>query len=252
MSNNGWIKIYRDLLDNPVVMKDADHLSVWVWLLLHATSKRRSVMFGGKQIYLKPGELTTGRRVIASELRISQSKVQRILKSFEIEQQIEQRTDRQCRLISILNWNEYQRSGQRNAQRVNNDRTTSEQRVNTKQEGEKGKKEREYPHAPSFEEVRDYVEEKGLQMDPEAFFDYYSESNWIKKNGQPIVDWKASVRTWARREKEFQKSGNGTKPVIEPPKYKEFEKEEWEKDDFKAAQMPDSIRASVNKIFKEV
>lgn len=252
MKQNGWIKIYRDLLDNPVVMKDADHLSVWVWLLLHATSKRRSVMFGGKQIYLKPGELTTGRRVIASELRISQSKVQRILKTFESEHQIEQLTDFKCRLISILNWDTYQKSEQVNEQQVNRSRTAGEQLVNTKQEGEKGKKEREYPHAPSFEEVRDYVEEKGLQMDPEAFFDYYSESNWIKKNGQPIVDWKASVRTWARREKEFQKSGNGTKPVIEPPKYKEFEKEEWEKDDFEAAQMPDSIRASVNKIFKEV
>lgn len=249
MKDKGWIKIHREILDNPIVMKDGDHLAVWVWLLLHATNKRRSVMFGGRQLYLKPGELTTGRKIIASELRISQSKVQRILKSFESEQQIEQRTDRQCRLISILNWDKYQKSGQRNEQRVNNDRTTSEQRLNTKQEGKEGKKEREYPHPPSFEDVQEYVEEKGYEMDPEAFFDYYSESNWIKKNGQPILDWKASVRTWARREKEFKKSGqygNGSKPAIEPPKYKEFGPEP----EVDAVEMPDDVRAAVKKILK--
>jgi len=248
MKQKGWIKLYRDLLDNPTVMKDGDHLAVWIWLLMNATSKRKPVRFGGEQIYLKPGELTTGRKKIASALRISEYKVQRILSMFENAQQIAQRTDRQCRLITILNWNKYQERAQRNAQDVHNEPPTNRQRPDTKQEGEKGRSEREYPHAPSFEEVRDYVEEKGYQMDPEAFFDYYSESNWIKKNGQPIVDWKASVRTWARREREFKKSGNGSKPVIEPPKYKEFEPEP----EIDAVEMPDSVRAAVNSILKEV
>ena len=131
---NGWIKLYPKLLNNPVVMKDGDHLAVWVYLLLKAVWKPVDVMFGGQTITLKAGELTTGRRIIASELHINESKVQRILKRFENEQLIEQRTDRQCRLISIVNWTEYQQSEQRNEQRVNNDRTTSEQRVNTKED----------------------------------------------------------------------------------------------------------------------
>lgn len=247
MKQNGWIKIYRDVLENPIVMKDSDHLAVWVWLLLHATSKRRAVMFGGKQRYLRPGELTTGRRVIASELRISQSKVQRVLKSFENEHQIEQRTDRQCRLISIVNWSEYQQSEQRNEQQVNNDRTTSEQRVNTKQECKNGKNERERTHAPSYEEVKEYVSQLGYSMDPAAFYDYYSETNWHKKNGQPIKDWKASVRTWERREKQYKQNGNGNdRTVIEPPKYKQFGPEPK----IDAVEMPDNIRAAVNKILK--
>ena len=71
-----------------------------------------------------------------------------------------------------------------------------------------------------------------------------------KKNGQPIKDWKASVRTWARREKEFRKNateGNGSRPVTEPPKYKEFGPEPK----IDAVEMPDDIRRSVNKILKE-
>jgi hypothetical protein len=133
MTDRGYIKIYRSLFDNPVVCKDNDHLAVWLYLLCDATHKDYPVMFGGERITLKPGELTTGRNRIALKLNIHSSKVQRILKCFEIEQQIEQRTDRQCRLISIVNWEEYQNDEQRNGQRVNNEWTTSEQRVNTKQ-----------------------------------------------------------------------------------------------------------------------
>ena len=206
MKNNGWVKIYRDLLDNPTVMKDSDHLAVWVWLLLHATSKKKAVFFGGEKIYLKPGELTTGRKIIARELLISQSKVQRILKSFENEHQIEQRTDYQCRLISIVNWDKYQQSEQRNEQRVNSEWTASEQRVNTKQEGKEGKNERNKgkPPTPSFEEVCDYVHSMNYEMDPEAFYDYYQDTNWTRKNGMHIKDWQAAVRSWERREKRYR------------------------------------------------
>lgn len=129
-----YIKLYRETLENPIVMKDADHLAIWIWLLLHAVYAPTDVVFGGKRITLQPGQMTTGRRIISKDLGVSESKVQRVLKSFESEQQIEQRTDRQCRLISIVSWDKYQSSEQRNEHQMNNDRTTTEQRVNTKKE----------------------------------------------------------------------------------------------------------------------
>lgn len=130
----GYLKLHRKLRENPVVMKDAEHLAVWIWLLTEAVFAPTKVTFHGKQIMLQPGQLTTGRNRIASELRISESKVQRILKRFESEHQIEQQTDHQCRLITIVSWNEYQLSEQQTEHQVNNERTTSEQRVNTKEE----------------------------------------------------------------------------------------------------------------------
>lgn len=133
-NTSGYIMLHRKLLKNSVVCKDADHLAIWIWLLLHATWDEADVMFGGKRITLRPGQLTTGRKVIADELHISESKVQRILKSFENEHQIEQLTDHRCRLITVVSWNVYQFSEQRNEQRVNNERTTGEQLVNTKKE----------------------------------------------------------------------------------------------------------------------
>lgn len=159
MNNSGWIKLHRTLLDNPVVMKDAEHLAIWTWLLLNATHNGTEVMFQGRRIRLNPGELTTGRKKIAEALHVSESKVQRVLKAFENEHQIEQRTDRQCRLISILKWSEYQEDEQRNEQQVNNDCTTSEQRVNTKQECKNERTKEDNRYSSSTREIVAYLNE---------------------------------------------------------------------------------------------
>jgi hypothetical protein len=128
---DGYIKLYRKLLDNPIVCKDGDYLAVWIYLLLNATHKEYQSLFKGDKITLLPGQLITGRKVISTKLNISESKVQRILKSFENEQQIKQQSSNQNRLITILNWVEYQTTEQPVEQPVNNERTTDEQRVNT-------------------------------------------------------------------------------------------------------------------------
>lgn len=127
----GWIKIHRKILDNPIVCKDSDTLAIWIYLLLNATHQEYDVLFKGERITLKEGQLITGRKSIAEKLKVSESKVQRVLKTLEIEQQIEQQTNSQNRLISIVNWNKYQETEQQIEQQVNNERTTSEQRVNT-------------------------------------------------------------------------------------------------------------------------
>jgi hypothetical protein len=127
----GWISLHRKILDNPIVCKNSDYFSVWCYLLLKATHKEREVLFKNEVITLKKGQLITGRKSIASKFNITESKVQRILKRLEIEQQIEQQTSTKNRLITVLNWEDYQESEQQIEQQVNNKRTTSEQQVNT-------------------------------------------------------------------------------------------------------------------------
>lgn len=131
---DGWIKLHRKMLDNPVVNKDPDHLAVWIYLLLHATHKERAAMWNGQKITLKAGELITGRKKIAEAMGVSPSKVFRILELFKSEQQIEQQTNRHGSLISIVRWNDYQQSEQQNEQLMSNQWTTSEQPVSTIQE----------------------------------------------------------------------------------------------------------------------
>lgn len=127
----GWICLHRKVLDNPIACKDADYFAVWIYLLLKATHKDYEIIFKNERITLHSGQLITGRKVISNKFNISESKVQRILKTFEIEQQIEQQASNQNRLITILKWDLYQQIEQQNEQPVNNQRTTSEQRVNT-------------------------------------------------------------------------------------------------------------------------
>ena len=121
--NNGYIKLSRCTLDNPIVMKSPEHLTIWIYLLLNATHSNYDVMYEGQRKTLKSGQLITGRKLISKALKINESKVQRILKTFEIEQQIEQQTNPRCRLISILNWHKWQGSEQQTEQQLNNKRT---------------------------------------------------------------------------------------------------------------------------------
>lgn len=128
---NGWIKLHRKMLDNPVVMKDAEHFEVWVYLLLKASHAEYPVIFGGEKMALQPGQLITGRKKISSDTGISESKVFRILKSLKNEHQIEQQVSNKNSLISIINWDEYQNSEQQAEQQLNSNRTASEQQLNT-------------------------------------------------------------------------------------------------------------------------
>ena len=140
----GWIKIHRKILENPIICKDSDYLAVWIYLLLNATHKEIPALFKGKKITLQKGQLITGRKSMSNQLKISESKIYRIINDFKSEQQIEQQTSNQNSLISILNWDKYQQIEQQNEQQMNNERTTDEQPVNTNKNVKNDKKERIY------------------------------------------------------------------------------------------------------------
>lgn len=106
----GYIKLHRKMLENPIICKDGDTMAIWVYLLMNATYKPYDVLFKGKRITLQPGQLLTGIKSISSRLGISTSKVQRTLNLFESEKQLINNTSNKNRLITILNWDKYQAS----------------------------------------------------------------------------------------------------------------------------------------------
>lgn len=52
---------------------------------------------------------------------------------------------------------------------------------------------------PTAEEVRAYCQERGNNVDPERFVDFYAAKGW-KIGSSPMKDWKAAVRTWEKRD----------------------------------------------------
>lgn len=104
----GYVRLYRKILDNPIIWKDSDHVAIWIYLLLNATHKEISVIFKGEKTILRPGQLIVGSKAIAEELNINYVKVHRVLNDFKIEKQIEKQASNKNSLITILNWEKYQ------------------------------------------------------------------------------------------------------------------------------------------------
>ena len=65
---------------------------------------------------------------------------------------------------------------------------------------------------PTVEEVRAYAAQRGDSLDPEAFIDYYTANGW-KVGRNPMKDWKAAVRTWARKEQAHGAGIRNTDPA---------------------------------------
>jgi hypothetical protein len=53
---------------------------------------------------------------------------------------------------------------------------------------------------PSYEEVKAYITEKRLNVDPQKFFDYYEAGDWHDGKGQPVKNWKQKCLTWDKHD----------------------------------------------------
>ena len=52
---------------------------------------------------------------------------------------------------------------------------------------------------PSVDEVRAYCQDRQNGVDPQRFVDYYTSNGWMVGKNK-MKDWKASVRTWEKKE----------------------------------------------------
>ena len=125
--DNGWIKLHRKFLDNPMSKKPKLTL-LWITLLLLANHKDKKFMWNGETIIIKEGQILTGRKQLSEQTGIPETTIERALNQFEKSgQQIEQQKTTKYRLITIINWKEYQKSDRK----VDNKRTTNGQQTDT-------------------------------------------------------------------------------------------------------------------------
>lgn len=152
----GWVKVYRQLKDK-AYYKDSEFVHLWLHLLLCANHDSAEYLNGYEIIKLKKGQFITGRKKLSLETGISESKIERILKVFESEQQIEQQTNSRNRLISIVSWDKYQQS----EQQKNSKRTASGQQVDTNNNDKNNKEQQISIYIyPSFEDFWDLYDHK--------------------------------------------------------------------------------------------
>jgi len=130
----GWIKLYRKLKDS-LVFDNPELLKVWIWCLLKATHDDYIQMIGLQEVELKKGQFIFGRKVAANELKMSESKIYRLIKKLEKMQNLNIKANNKFSVITIENWEDYQSDNnnneQQSEQQMNNKRTTNEQQMNT-------------------------------------------------------------------------------------------------------------------------
>lgn len=132
-ASNGWVKIHRKLLENPICQKP-NYFSLWIYLLLKANHKEHKYMWNGEIIVIKEGQMVTGRKALSSETGIPETTIERVLDYLEKSSQIGQQKTTKFRLITIINWKEYQNA--------DNKRTTNGQQTDTNKNEKKEKNEK--------------------------------------------------------------------------------------------------------------
>jgi hypothetical protein len=177
----GYIKIHRSLVKKGYY-KDSHYVHLWIHLIMKATYQEKEYLFNGKIHMLKPGQFITGRNTLSAETGINRSKIERMLKTFENEQQIEQQMTTKFRIISILSWDKYQNIEHQNEPRVSHERATSEPRVSTNKKEKKEKKEKNiYIYSQDFE--------SWYQNYPNKIAKKKAHDAWNSKNGsRPDVE----------------------------------------------------------------
>ena len=127
---------------------------------------------------------------------------------------IKKESDSHRTLLTIINYEVYQ--GVPNTDQTltehqsNTNRTLTETTKEYKNIRNKEFKENDTPNGvskrkcfapPTVDEVRAYCQERGNNIDPQRFVDFYESKGWfVGKN--KMKSWKAAVRTWENRDKQ--------------------------------------------------
>ena len=131
MKNNGWILLYRKLKDTGYYKK-SQYVHLWIHLLLTANHEPKEFMWNKEIIIIKDGQLLTGRKQLSKETGIPETTIERALEFFvKNGHQIEQQKTTKFRIITIVNWKEYQTEKHKVDKKTDNRRTTDGQQMDT-------------------------------------------------------------------------------------------------------------------------
>lgn len=196
MESNGFIKLHRKLLSWEWYKENAVK-SVFLHCLLKASFK--DFRFEGRAY--KAGQLITSTAHLAEETGLTVQQVRTALKKLNKSGEILQNATNKYTVLTVMKWAFYQsveydvNKQITDKQETNNIKTTNGQQyiknINNIKNVNKGEN-----TAPAREEIIDYTEKEGLDIDPLKFYYHYSANGW---NG--IYDWKAKAQEWSLNEK---------------------------------------------------
>lgn len=150
---DGWLKLHRSIIDS-AVFDDADVLRVWIWLLCNVAFEEHDVIYCGKVIHLRRGQIATGRKKISQQMGVSENKVYRALNILKTLGNININPNNKFSLITVENWAKFQQEPTAKQQQ-NNGKATA--KPTAKQHNKRNKERKECKRMNEIEprETRD-------------------------------------------------------------------------------------------------
>lgn len=223
-----FIKLYDKILSWEWY-SDINTFRLFVHLLLKANYK--DLNFEGRKILR--GQLVTSLSSLSSQTGLTVRQVRVSLDKLKLTGEVTSTAFSKYRVITIVRYDDYQSSDKQDdsqmtsrmtskmagKRQANDKQMTSERQADDKQmttsieqieyieqveqiEHPKGCRGASRFQPPTKEEVFDFCMENGLGIDVDRFYDYYTSNGW-KVGKNPMKDWQATVRNWARKNPEF-------------------------------------------------
>jgi len=106
----GYIKLYRKIKENKYWLEPRrfSKLEAWLDLLLSASYKDIALVIGDRTLNLRAGQFVTSQVKLAQAWGWNRETVNKYLKRFKNDKQIDYKTSNKFTLITICNWHSYQ------------------------------------------------------------------------------------------------------------------------------------------------
>ena len=193
-------------------------LMKWEWyqqehtknLFIHCLLKANWCDGKFKGNIIKRGSFVTSYNTLCNELDLTINEVRTAIRHLQTTHEITVKAHSKFSVITVVKYNDYQRDHtQKNenstitSHSINTLLTTIEEYKEEKELNNKKIKESSRFAPPTVDEVKSYCSERNNKINADQFIDFYSANGWVQGKGRkPIKDWKATVRTWERRDKE--------------------------------------------------
>lgn len=188
----GWISIHRQLQKH-WIWKDKPFSKgqAWIDLIMLANYEDKKIPYKGEVITCERGTVNLSISVLAERWGWGREKTRNFLRLLEADKMVTVNATKHRTTITIENYTFYNNKPATKP-------TTNRQPIDITNNINNNNIGRFAP--PTVKEVAAYCQERGNNISPEAFIDYYSSKGWmIGKN--KMKDWKAAVRNWERRQK---------------------------------------------------
>lgn len=185
-----YIKLFRKMLSWEWY-GDTNTVRVFLHILLRANYEPSRY----KGQIIDRGECVFGRRSWAKELKLSEQQIRTAINHLISTHEITTKATNKFTVIHVEKWEFWQMAEGKATSKPTNKQPTNAQQVTTSKEIKKLRN-----TIPTIQEVRKYVSDNGLIIDPDYFYKYYETAEWKDAKGKPVRNWKLKALNWNRRE----------------------------------------------------